>query len=70
MGIKIRKLRGEVESIRKGSSRTEAGSCFKNPKESEEDILKSGWGVCVCVAEVVCELEVRPEERSKTCRMG
>lgn len=27
----------------KGSNRTEMGSCFRNPKNSEEDILKSGW---------------------------
>lgn len=27
-----------------GSNRTEIGSCFSNPKNSEEDILKSRWG--------------------------
>lgn len=27
----------------KGSNRTETGSCCRNPKKSEEDILKSRW---------------------------
>lgn len=31
-----------MESV-EGSNRSEIGSCFGNPKNSEEDILKSGW---------------------------